>query len=240
MDDSKRLHRNDPARTAPIREFSNTYRWAASGNGHADGLKTESGQETPRPTSADSPPVRGVESAYGVIERHISAGRRRAEQFNKQPYNTSTVTDSLQQLVERMLRYQTELIPLCVEVLGNALKFNRTGFPGAPDFGPPPSPNRGSNHGYSVALEIESTQPVQVSVDLRECRAEPPVVLGLRSVDPAQLALTDINFVPAQSDDRLKLRMRIPDGHPCGTYSGVLVERASGAICGTLSVRVGK
>jgi hypothetical protein len=50
--------------------------------------------------------------------------------------------------------------------------------------------------------------------------------------------LKDISLVPDEVAGRVKLRLRIPESQPSGTYSGVIVNRENGEARGTLSVRI--
>jgi hypothetical protein len=65
-------------------------------------------------------------------------------------------------------------------------------------------------------------------------------VLGLHAVDSDKPGLTDITFSPAKVDGRRKLRVFVPVNQPAGSYSGVIVDRETGELRGTLTVRVSK
>jgi hypothetical protein len=101
--------------------------------------------------------------------------------------------------------------------------------------------NVSNNGGTNVSVELLSTQPIEVSLDL------PPNsdgrrlhVLGLHSVDSDKPALTDIAFSPDISDGRRKLRVFVSASQPAGSYSGVIVDRETSKVCGTLTVRISK
>jgi hypothetical protein len=102
-----------------------------------------------------------------------------------------------------------------------------------------PRRNVSNDGGTNVSIELLSTQPIEVSLDL------PPNsdgrrlhVLGLHAVDSDKPALTDIAFSPDMSDGRRKLRVFVSASQPAGSYSGVIVDRETGEVCGTLTVRV--
>lgn len=239
MDDGKRLHREDPVRIGPIRNFSGLYHssgpdtshFPSSGSSSPDGTPTK-GQEPSRDES--------VGLAYQVIEKHISEGKKNAGQFNNQPYNTRPIADGFQELLERTLRYGSELFPLWLEILGSSVRIDptRTQYAGGP-VGQYTGQGAQSNHLRAVSIEMISTRPVQVSLDLREDSERLPLVtLGLRTVDANKPVLNDISFTPGQTGSSVKLRISIPDAHPPGTYSGVIVNRDTGETQGTLSVRI--
>lgn len=238
MSDRKRLHREDPARTAPVRDFSKLYRRPGAMNGAKPGKPNS--PEEPRRAAAMGPLAEGVELAYRVIDKYIAEGRRTAEGFSSQPYIARAATDNVTDLLERMLRFQAEILPLWIETLSTLVRAepSRNGSPAAHGAWP----RAGGAHNaeaMAVSIEVVSIRPVQASVELRPNSAPHSLVaLGLNAVDSGKPALTEINFVPDDVSGRVKLRIRIPETQPAGTYSGVIVNRDSGETCGTLSIRV--
>jgi hypothetical protein len=237
--DRKRLHRDDPARIAPVRNFSKLYSRSSSANG-TNAANAVQPDAPVRATSGD-PLAEGVELAYSVIEKYIAEGRRTAEGLSNQPYATRAPNDNLQVLVERMLRFQAETLPLWIETLATLVRVDtpRNGYAPASDVWP--HSNGAQNvEAMAVTIEVISLRPVQVSVELRP-NSEPQslVALGLSAVDSGKPILKDISLVPDEVAGRLKLRLRIPESQPPGTYSGVIVNRESGETRGTLSIRIG-
>jgi hypothetical protein len=240
MDDSKRLHREDPQRSGPVRDFSGIYRAgsnpdpaasAASSTG-SNGAAGNAGQ-----TSRDEP----VGLAYRVIEKHINEGKQNAGLFSGQPYNTRPATDNFRELFELTMRFQSEVLPLWIEALSSAIRVDPSRIPGAP-FAPRAAGNGASAQGSrAIAMEIASGRPVQISVDLKEGSERLPLItLGLRAVDPSIPMLSDISFAPETADNPLQLRISISESYPPGAYSGVIVSQTSGEIRGTLTVRIAK
>jgi hypothetical protein len=139
-----------------------------------------------------------------------------------------------------MLRFQSEMLPLWIETLATLVKVDpsRNGSAttrerGAGSNGSPKSET------MAVSIEVVSLRPVQVSVELRpNVEVRSLVALGLNAVDPGKPVLTDISLMPDEIPGRLKLRLRIPENQPPGTYSGVIVDRDSGETRGTLSIRI--
>jgi hypothetical protein len=238
MSDRKRLHRSDPERVAPLRDFSKLYHGPNSTNG-AGAVKPGPSRE-PRGSASIGPLAEGVELAYSVIDKYIAEGRRTAEGFSSQPYTTRATTDNLTDIVERMLRFQAEILPLWIETLATLVRVDpsRSGYARAPEAWP--RSNGGQNsEAMALSVEVASVRPVQVSVELRpNSETQPLVALGLNAVDSRKPALTEITFVPDEDRGRVKLRIRIPDSQPSGNYSGVIVNRDSGEARGTLSIRI--
>jgi len=238
MNDRKRLHRAEPARIAPVRNFSKLYRRTESVNGTNLAKPVQS--DTPRST-AGGPLAQGVELAYSVIEKYLAEGQRTAEGLSNASYSTSHArTNNLQDILERVLRFQAEILPLWIESLATLVKVDpsRNGHAASP--GTWLRADGGQNaEAMAVSIEVVSTRPVQVSVELRpNSEAKSLVALGLNAVDSKKPALTEVSFVPDEIQGRVKVRVRIPESQPTGTYSGVIVSRESGETRGTLSIRI--
>ena len=236
MDKTKRLHRQDPARSAPLRNFSGIFRpetdpppaKAPTPNGSANSAAT--------PAAHDEP----VGLAYRVIEKYISEGKQHAGLFNGQPYQTSPMTDGFQELLERTIRFQNEMLPLFIEALTSAVKMAPTRTPEAAPSAPHPrsSPPHG-DESKAISIEVASARPVQISIDLKENSEKLPLVtLGLRTVEPGAPVLGNLTLIPETSENPLQLRVSIADGFPAGLYSGVIVHRVTGEVRGTLTVRI--
>jgi len=233
MGDDKRLHRRDPERSGPIRSFNELY-ISRQGTRGGDEPAANGGV----PEAATQAQEQGVDLAYRVIEKHINDGRRTAAMLNRQPYNTRTATDVLQEVIERTLRYSSELLPLWLEALTTAVRIEPPRMPSAlPAMSREENPHDGGGS-TMVAIEMMSTQPVTVSIDLRENSERMPLAaLGLRAVDRSKPELSDIGIEPDPAGG-IKLRICIPQSYPPGAYSGVIVNRETGESRGTLTVRV--
>ena len=237
MSDRKRLHRGDPARVGPIRDFSKLYSRADSANGTHPAKPVST--DAPR-KGGGSPLAEGVELAYSVIDKYIAEGRQTAEGFSSQPYATRATNDNLQEVLERLFRFQTEMLPLWIETLATLVRIDpsRNSHAPAPDTRPHPNGVQKADT-MAVSIEVVSVRPVQVSIELPP-NSDPRslVSLGLNAVDSSKPALSDISLVPDEVPGRIKLRLRIPESQPAGTYSGVIVNRESGEARGTLSIRI--
>jgi len=91
-----------------------------------------------------------------------------------------------------------------------------------------------------VTVALASTQPAEVTLDLRPgAAAQPLIVQSLRATEPDKPRLTDVTLRPADEDEVLTLRVRVPDGQPPGVYNGLIIDERTSRPVGTLSVRVG-
>src|SRR5579862_3469076 len=231
-----RLHRVDPARVGPSRDFFKLYSRQDSVSG-ADPVKPV------RPNTRKAnrgPSAKGVELAYSVIEKYIADGRRTAEGLSSEPFATRATNDNLQDVLERTLRFQAEMLPLWIEMLATLVKADpsQNGHASTPEAKPPPANGKNVNT-MAVSIEVVSVRPVQVSVELQpNSEAQSLVSLGLNAIDPSRPTLREISLVPYEVPGGVKLRLKIPDSQPGGIYSGVIVNRNSGEVRGTLSIRI--
>ena len=235
MDDSKRLHRIDPARSAPLRTFSGVFRQepnpgfprTASANGTAGSADDK---------VSDEP----VGLAYRIIEKHINEGKQNAGLFNGQPYHTKPATDGFQEILERIISFQSEILPLFIEALTSAVSVEPMKTPSAAA----PASHAASNGEFeqksqAISMEVASSQPVRISIDLKENSERLPLVtLGLRAVGKDTPLAGDITFAPETSEHPVQLRISVALECAPGVYSGVVVNQLTGEVRGTLTVRV--
>jgi hypothetical protein len=238
MSEGNWLRREDPERTGPIRNFSGLYQ--SSANGNSDKASDRAGSNR-NEMETEKSHEEGVGLAYRVIEKHINEGKKNAEQFNSRPYNATTLTDGLQEVLERTIRSQMELLPMWINALNTAIRLDpaRTGYP--PGF--QPFPPRAEANGTAaktlkgITIEVASARPVQASIQLQEgVESSSLRTYGLHTLDQNKPPLMNIVFAPM--DGTIKVGILIPDGQPAGLYSGVIVDSRTGEARGTLSVAV--
>ena len=238
MSENEWLRRDDPERYGPIRNFSGLYQWP--------GADANSNQpaEPPSPNGgsaggSENSPEEGVGLAYRVIEKHISDGKRNAGQFNNKPYNTSTMTDGLQDILERTIRSQIELIPGWIDALASALRVDPARMPY-----PPASSARSQFNGAAkqpsrpIAVEVSSVRPVRVSINFSEDGEPRPMVILRDGLDETKPQLSGVSFSVNAASGEMTLKISVPDNQPPALYSGVIVSRDTGEPLGTLSVRI--
>jgi len=237
MSASDRLHRDRPTRTAPIRSFSGLY----------GGFEPDTGSTGPTGSSAQNNGTAdgqehfrddSVGLAYRIIEKYINDGKRNAGLLNGRPY-ARVATDRLQELFERTLRSQSELIPLWIEALTSAVKIDPSWMPNAKGAARGAENNGAASHSSkAILIEVASVRPVQVSAHLHENCETLPLVTLRHAVDESRPQLSDIGFAFDAASGAISIKISIPDSHPPGVYSGVIVSRNTGEPLGTLSVRI--
>lgn len=243
MSERQRLRREDPARTEPIRNWSNLYRASNSWNAQSPGVSADgvSGNGAGRDSIEH-----GVRTGYQVIEEHIREIRRGqgiAREMNRGPYESRGIGDDIQDVVERLYRYSRDWLPMWIDLAGSIAR--------APQIlrdlaNPRPRGNEAREGGAqaneraneSIAVEILSNRLTRVTIDLRPNSEGLALGVGaLHAMDPGKPALTGVSFV-RDAGGGLVLRILVPEEHPAGVYNGVIAELESGEARGTLSVRI--
>jgi hypothetical protein len=233
MGNETRLRRPEPERTGPIRSFASAFSAQSTG---------KTSDETAVDHTARGPTghnTHGVELAYQVINQYLNDGRQAAARLNGENYNTRPVTDRLQEVIERTVRLATDLLPLWLEALVSAVRIDPPPTPSGSQSMAPVEDNReGADRGIAISIEMIASQPVTVSLDLREHSEQMPLMtLGLRGVDPNKPELSDIHIEPDEAGG-IKFRIQVPPATPPGIYCGVIVDRETGGNRGTLSLHI--
>jgi hypothetical protein len=131
------------------------------------------------------------------------------------------------------------MLPAWLELAGTIVRANQqpNGWP-RPGAGASADENS-AGAAAAISVEIASAKPIRVSLDVGHGADRLSLMThGLRAVEPDKPALSDINFKAADKHGRATLQIRVPDSQPSGLYSGVVVERESGEVRGTLVVRL--
>ena len=208
--DGERLHRADPARDQPIRDFPHYAR------NHGMGA---------RPNAPDDPVARGVKLGYSVLDEQMREGQRLAERLRGGARPGAAPLD-IGALVERALNIYRDIGALAFAAT-EALARN-------PSFGagrtPEPAPAAPASTPF--ALDVKSARRVTVKLDLR------PGVRAPR-VGPLACAAHAIAGVGLELDasGAATLRLEIGDDQPAGVYHAVVVD-GEGEAAGALTVRI--
>jgi hypothetical protein len=167
----------------------------------------------------------------------MHAGRKAAEQFTQRSYGTGSVTRPLQEVVDKLLRFQAEMLPLWLDLFGSLARVDSFRIGGTQS-----EARKGANGlvlNGNIWIELASARPVEILTDIDQAFTHRPLVTpGLHSFDKNKPALTDIQFTPANRRQKAKLQISVPKSQPAGLYSGAIVDPASGEARGTLSIRV--
>ena len=155
------------------------------------------------------------------------------------------MASDMQDLGVRMVQYTSDVFGLWFEMMNVMLAGGSPFRPGngiaaPPPPAEPPPPTRAApadGGGARVRVEVASTRPAEVSVDLRpEAAGRRLVVHGLRAVDPAKPRLADVSIVA--DGDQVTVRVRVPPDVPAAVYNGLIVDEETSRPAGTVSVRI--
>lgn len=233
----ERLRREDPERTAPIRNMSGAFHRPSRD------LYPEPGDGGPPPGGTTS---RAVEEGYRVVEEHIRQGQRIAQQI-RGAVSDGGNAESFQGFGGRPLHLLTDLLGLWVDLLGALFPgrgaslrppWTAAGSWGAPLGGADGSRLAGaSGVGTTrVSVFLDSSLPARVTLELAPHRVGAPLgTHGLRAAEPGKPPLLDVVFEPA-GDQLASLQVRIREDQPPGTYTGVVFDQETGQPYGILCI----
>ncbi|MFL5289854.1 MAG: hypothetical protein ACJ8AW_55070, partial [Rhodopila sp.] len=236
MDKPERLHRPDPARTEPIRDFSSYMRTVGLGG-------------APRPAASADPDLtdravaHGVKLGYSVIDEQIRQGEKLAERLRQIPGKPDAMPGvEVDTLIERALNVYKDMGALAIAavetlvrnpVLQSTVARARPGNGAAQQAGP------ASGGGSAFGFELSSSRRTQVKLDIKpQAVMVMPVVHALHAANPDLPPLTGVRFHFDTATSMPVLQIDVADSQPAGTYRGVVVDSATDEPCGTLSVRV--
>ena len=90
-----------------------------------------------------------------------------------------------------------------------------------------------------LTLDIQSARRVEVSVDLRPRSSGLPLVVhDLRAPEPDKPRLTGVKIEGLPDEERVCLHLQVPEEHPPGVYSGLILDERTSLPRGTLTVRI--
>lgn len=232
----ERRRRPEPERRAPIR------------GGWLDlfGPPSRPPAEPPGGSAGGGPSdtiARAVELGYRVVDDYVRQGQAAAQRSRDPAAAAGGLGGDVQDMMTRWFQYTSELSELWFRMIGLAAAGAAPGAaaPGTPPVGAPgaaaepgPAPARSR-----VAVAVSCARPVEVILDLRpEACGERLRAHDLRSADADRPRIEGV--VVERGADGVTLRIRVPDTHPDGTYSGLLLDEASSVPVGSVSVRVGR
>jgi hypothetical protein len=216
----------------------------------------------PRPAKGRPPGVsEGVTAGYQVIEDYIRQGQDFARKFWSG--TAADATSSRNNVAERMIRSASDLASLFSEFLQTVTLPPNRPSPGnapIPDFGLPgsakgpspqatPAPNRRPNGAGdpqaqgdpppAIWIDLRSRRRVEVSVELRPGEWRRALVAhDLRAADSSLARVPGPRIDTQLKERRVIVRLRVPDRHPPGVYSGLIIDGKTNLPCGTLALRI--
>ena len=209
--EAERLHRQEPARDRPIRDFSTYARTHGLGG---------------RPAPGDDPISQGVRLGYSVLDEQMREGQRLAERLRgRGPAGAAPVDFGA--LIERALNIYRDIGALAFAAT-EALARN-PGLGGRPAAASPEPPPQAAAPGFT--LDVRSSRRVSIKLDLRPGARAP-------RVGPLQAAFGEAPAIAGVGLEGETLRLDIADEQPAGVYNAVVDDADSGEPAGTLTVRI--
>ena len=232
-----RLRRPEPKRTGPIRNASGYFR-----DSHSWGDDPHS--PWPEPADViDDAVTQGVKLGYRVIGRHLQRGREEAECLSEAGEDRPAATDpDIQRLVHRVQDLSKDFGALCfdaVDLVAHSPLLQRWLSRSDAGCRADSTAHGAASRTPAFPIEIASRKPAVVELQLTDPgEAFQPGVHALYGGDPAFPPLTRIEFRDDPAYAAPVLAIAIPDQQPAGLYTGVVVDRASNAPKGAVSVRI--
>lgn len=229
----ERFHRPEPQRTGPYRDFANILRSAGPGSDPDHGDMDETSE------AAGGFVAEGVRAAYQVIEAYLRQGQRVARTLGLPSYEPLVPMSRMNELSARWIQASGELMAIGFEFLGSVTESMVSGglAPAREERGraaPPASPGGP----IAVHYEIASSRLAHPHCDFLPGRETVTLAShGLRSLVPG-CAPIPVEFDPEEQENRVLVRIRVPEGQPPGLYTGSLLHADSGESVGNLSLRL--
>lgn len=234
----ERLRREDPLRSAPIRNWSTLYRRSNSWNFNDPSAPPRHAAAASDGSCSDVV-SHAVELGYRVVEDQIRQGQRIAEQLSTRSYDSHAMKGDLRDVAERAWRYYTDLGALWVDFLAS-LAGNGELMRGLfAAWKPEPcetSPSASTGAAISAMVEVPSGRRAQVTPHLYPRSERMTLVCrALNASDADKPPLTEVRFEPAGGGSP-SVHIRIPEGQPAGIYVGTIFDAQSGEPRGSLRV----
>jgi hypothetical protein len=209
-----------------------------------------------------------VETGYRVVEEYLRQGQNMARAVGLPFPDGAVADDGLQNRMGAMFRSFSDFAGLWMDVMGRmsaggapapgvtppqgtAGPFPAGGGPVvsedpkavaperpvAPEPRVPPEPQAGAP--LALTLDVQSARRIEISIDLRPRSSGLSLVVHeLRAPEPDKPRLAGVTLEGMPDEERVVLRLHVPDDHPPGVYSGVILDARTSLPRGTLSVRI--
>jgi len=236
---NERIKRPLLERSAPIRNWSTLLNAGSPGAAPPGGGAGANSEGASGLADAIS---RSVALGYQVVEEYVRQGERAARRMTSGGYRTDGTAVDAQDLVQRMGQYASELVGTWLELVQRTAAV-RPAPDGAGAAAVPPTvvPNATAvptARSSRVRVAVRCSRPVEVAVELMPEAADARLVVhGLRACEAWKPRLGDVQAIAA-GDDAPLLSVRVPDGHPPGTYEGLIVDESTNRPVGVLCVTI--
>jgi hypothetical protein len=231
-----------------------------------NGIGSAGSQAPARQASPGDPVSRGVDVGYRVIDEYMRQGQAFAKTIWPAGASGAAGPPDPQKMMERMFQYASDLASVWLEyaqvTMGQVPAASPFGAPGrAPgatkvggfDIGSKPAPTTGSGaqgvqkepiervpaETASVSVDIVFRGRAEVTVDLKPGSSKAALAVhDLRERNPQLPRIAGVAIEGHAAENRVVVRLNLPDDQPPGTYAGLIVDDVTNLPMGTLSVRV--
>jgi hypothetical protein len=199
--------------------------------------------------AADAPggdPIsRSVGIGYKIVEQYLEHGRTLAAGATPASAERGDTGNPMADLASRMMRHTADLFEVWFQMMDASAAARPRPAPETPSSAdhasPAPAAAAGSAPAPSagVAIQVESSRPATVAVDLRS--PAPGAVLvahALRSDDESLPRITGVTVGTSANGAPVVIRVPVPDDQPDGIYNGMIIDQATSLPVGTVSVRL--
>jgi hypothetical protein len=130
--------------------------------------------------------------------------------------------------------------PFPASVDPGAAEVPKAVVPEAPEAPNPPGASESQTAAsWAFTFDIESARRIEVSVDLRPRSSGLALTVhDLRAPEPDKPRLAGVTIVGLPDEERVSIRIQVPEDHPPGVYSGIILDERTSLPRGTLSVRI--
>jgi hypothetical protein len=251
MQRKKRRKRPPVARTEPDRSFAGWVKPGPPREGPGAGRPAEPEPEESGPPNGRDRTYQAINGAYRLIDEYLRQGQKMAEELWL-PAEASGRTQGAFDAPMRFMRAMGDMTMAWMEVMqqwpGGSAQPQGSGVAGPFTAGrPPPAPPAGPAERAAspsatrpLRVSVNATVPVEVSVHLADGTDLSDLVASeLRTFggDPASIRSVVVEATGPRGEPPV-LRIAVPPGQAAGTYSGLLVSRASQQPRGTISLVV--
>ena len=231
----KRMHRDDPARSEPVRSAKHHVEgnggWRESLTGHP----AANGDAEPEAT--EDTVGYGVKLGYKLIEDQILKGQKIAEQW-RSPGGESTDEDEWPRVLGRLLNVYRDLGSVYMDatesIISRVANLAMEYEPGA-DKQSESTPGMGTP---DIPITVSSVKKVRIQLDLKPQARGNLSIPPLHGLDSAAAPLTTVYFAPGSTKNPPELNIEIPDECIATAYTGVVVDAGTNEPMGTLCVHV--
>lgn len=235
MSEKRRLKRETPRRTAPIRNATMAFR--------APGAKPREGKR-----GAAGIVEEAVDAAYRVFDEYMQRGRTAADRFSPQGAPGGPMRNDRPDMTWMAMRAWTDMAQMWMSWWAPWMSaYGMPPMPGMPRGAqgawpaPPWAQPAPAGARVTPVVDVTADQPVEVSVELfgdAHGHLNAPPLQPVDGRDAPPLAAISIAHERAHDQRRVRVRVTIPHDQPAGEYAGPILSQDASEPRGVLRVVV--